>query len=399
MGRHLLAAAVIMADTALLVAGHWGALAFWAAPAYALAVTLVVVLRYRAPVAAFAVVLVFAMLTGAAFVLLLWTAYQAGRYVVSRPGRAVVIGAAFGGLGVQVATRPADPRTIPNVICAYLVFVALPLLIGRYLSQHRLLVSTLDRHNRRLRSEQVLLAERERLRERLRIARDMHDSLGHRLSLVSIQAAALEVSLPPRQRAPVRQLAVAASGAMDELYELVGALRGEDARSPGVEAIDEVVGEFRTAGVPVTLRRHGEPRPLSAAAGQAAYRVVEEGLTNAAKHAPERPVTVGVTWEPDALLVTVVNPLPSLGRPVVLGGGGRGLPGLTERAQAIGGCVDHRTSGGEFRLVAMLPVVPEDVTDEDDLPMAGGVRTAVLGFVTAALMFVVLPAGMLLGVG
>jgi signal transduction histidine kinase len=395
MGRHLLAAAVIVADTALLVAGHWGVLPLWTALVYAPAVTLVVLLCSRYPVAAFTVALVFAMLTGAAFVLLLWTSYQAGRRVVSRRGRAVVAGAAAGGLGVQVVIRPGDPRMIPNLICVYIVFVALPLLIGRYLAQHELLVSTLDRHNRRLRSERVLLAEQERLRERLRIARDMHDSLGHRLSLVSIQAAALEVSVPPGRRTAVRQLAVAASGALDELHELVGALRGEDARSPGAEAIEEVVGEFRTAGVPVTLRRQGEPRPLSAAAGQAAYRVVEEGLTNAAKHAYGRPVTVGVTWEPDALLVSVVNPAPSSVRT----SGGRGLPGLDERTRDAGGYLDHRIAGGEFRLVAMLPVVPEEVPDEEDPPVVGRTREAVLGFVTAALMFVVLPAGMLLGVG
>jgi glucose-6-phosphate-specific signal transduction histidine kinase len=142
----------------------------------------------------------------------------------------------------------------------------------------------------------------------------------------------------------------------------------------------------------VTLSRRGEPRPLRAAAGQAAYRVVEEGLTNAAKHAPEQPVTVSIAGEPDALLVTVVNPL---GGPV--GGAGHGLTGLDERVRAAGGYLDHRVCDGEFRLVAMLPVVPS-ATPDDDLPAIGGVRTAAIGFVTAALMFVVLPAGMLLGV-
>jgi signal transduction histidine kinase len=391
MGRHLLAIAVVVADTALL-AGRWGGLPLGIVPAYALAAGLIVVLAYRAPVTAFAVAAAFAVLTGGAYVLLMWTAYQAGRHVVSRRDSAVVIGAAAGGLGAQLAVRPGDPRAIPNLVCAYVVLVALPLLVGRYLAQHRRLVSALDGHNRRLRWERELLAEQERLRERLRIARDMHDSLGRRLSLVSIQAAALEVSVPPQQREAVRRLTTAASGAMDELSGLLGTLRREETRAPGAEAIDEVVGEFRDAGVPVTLDRREEPRPLCAEAGQAAYRVVEEGLTNAAKHASGQPVTVSIAGEPDGLLVTVVNPL---GGPV--GGAGHGLTGLDERVRAAGGYLDHRVRDGEFRLVAMLPVASPAVPD-DDTPAIGGVRTAAIGFVTAALIFVVLPAGMLLGV-
>jgi hypothetical protein len=131
---------------------------------------------------------------------------------------------------------------------------------------------------------------------------------------------------------------------------------------------------------------------------------VEEGLTNAAKHAPGQPVTVSVDWEPDGLLVTVANPLPrrasqpGAARPARTAAG-HGLAGLSERARAAGGCLGQRPDEEEFRLVTMLPVVPEVGTDDDDLPVAGGVRTAALGFVTAALMFVVLPASMLLGVG
>ena len=436
MSRHLLAAAVVAAETALRAAGH----GVWATAAYAPAVALVVVLGLRYPVAAFVATLAFTVPGGGAYVLLLWTAYQAGRHVTSGRGRAIVVGAASGGLGVQLVVAPGEPRAVPNLVTAYLVFVALPLLAGRYLAQHQRLVSALDQRNRRLHRERELLAEQERLRERLRIARDMHDSLGRRLSLVSIQAAALEVSVPPEQRSAVRRLASAASGATDNLHDLFGTLRG---RSPGVEAIEEVAAEFRAAGAPVALLREGEPRPLSTAAGEAAYRVVEEGLTNAARHAPGRPVTVSVGWEPDALLVSVVNPVPVRavpGRTVpdhpVSGRAapedpvldhavlvradpdhpvpgrdvpdhpvpdhdgsvraGHGLLGLAERTRAAGGRLEGGLEDGEFRLVALLPVVPDPV--EDDLPAAVGVRTAALGFVTAVLMFVVLPASMLLGV-
>jgi signal transduction histidine kinase len=413
MGRHLLAAAVALADTALLVAAHRSGLPLWAIPVYALVVALVIALRYRTPTAAFMAALVLASLTGGAYVLLLWAAYQAGHEIVSRSGTVMVVGAAVGGLAAQLAARSVQPRTIPSLVCVCVMFVALPLLAGRYLAQHERLVSTLDQHNRQLRWKREILAEQERLRERLRIARDMHDSLGHRLSLVSVQAAALEVSaLPPQQRRAIRQLAGAARGAMNELYELVGELRGDDdkhGRSPGAEAIGTVVEEFQAAGVPVTLRRCGRPRPLSAAVGQTAYRVVEEGLTNAAKHAPGQPVTVSVEWEPDALLLTVVNPLP--GPPAVPGGTdtGHGLSGLGERVRPVGGFLDHRLSDGGFRLVAMLPAIaaepavrrtgsPERVAGYDEVPAVGRIRTVALGFATATVMFLVLPASMLVGV-
>lgn len=402
MGRYLIAAGAVVADTALLVAGHWGRMPIWAIPLYVLVAALVIILRYRIPIAAFAVAIALASLTGGGYALLMWASYQAGREIVSRLGTVMLAGAALGGLGAQLASRGVDQRMIPNLVTTYVVFVVLPLLVGRYLAQHERLLSALDQHNRQLRWKREFLAEQERLRERLRIARDMHDSLGHRLSLVSVQAAALEVSaLPPQQRAAVRQLAGAARGALNELYELVGALRGGDetqGRSPGVEAIGNVVEEFQAAGVPVTLRQHGDPQPISAAAGRAAYRVVEEGLTNAAKHAPGQPVAVNVEWEPDALLLAVVNPLPD--GPAVARGidGGHGLSGLAERVGPVGGFLDHRCSDGGFRLLAMLPIEPDEPVVDSAPAAVGRIRMAALGFATAALIFVVLPLGMLLGV-
>jgi signal transduction histidine kinase len=407
VSRLLLTVVVVVADTALLVAGHQGDLPLWVAPAYALTVALVIALGHRAPMAALVVVLMLASLTGGSYVLLLWGSYQGGRVIVTRWGTAKVVGAALGGLAVQIAIHPADPKAIPTVVTTYVVFVALPLLVGRYLAQHQRLVSALDQHNRQLRRERELLAEQERLRERLRIARDVHDSLGHRLSLVSVQAAALEVSpLPPQQRQAILQLAGTARDAMNELHELVGTLRGTeeaDAHAPGIEAIRDVVAEFSAAGMPVTLRQCGEPRPLSTAAGQAAYRVIQEGLTNAAKHAAGRPVTVSVEWEPDALLVAVIDRESAAGPaapgdPAATHDTGHGLTGLSERVRLAGGFLDRKPSHGEHRLIAMLPVAAEPTTDDDDLPATGRIRTVALGFAVAALVFLVLPAMMLTGV-
>jgi signal transduction histidine kinase len=401
MRRFAFAAAVVLADTGLMVAAHSSGLPYGVVLLYAVAVALVVALRYRAPVAALIAALALGGLAGGAYVLLLWVSYQAGREIVSRAGMTVAAGATFGALGVALSTMPAGLRAIPNLISTYVVFVALPLLVGRYLAQHERLVSTLNRHNGQLRRQQELLAEQERLRERLRIARDMHDSLGHRLSLVSIQAAALEVSaLPPRQGQAVRQLAQAARGAMNELYDLVGALRdGEvsQGQSLGVDAIGSLVDEFAEAGAVVTLRRNGQPSALSTSASQAAYRVVEEGLTNAVKHAPDQPVTVSLEWEPDALLLTVINP--TLGGPHNVDGG-HGLSGLAERVRSAGGLLDHRLSEDGFRLFAMLPAAVDGLPSGPEVPFVvelGRLRAVALGSAAAAFMFVLLPAAMLIG--
>jgi signal transduction histidine kinase len=252
-------------------------------------------------------------------------------------------------------------------------------------------VRTLDAHNRQLRTEQALLAEQGQLRERLRIARDMHDSLGRRLSLVSVQAAALEVAdLPPARKNEVTALAGSARDAVTELYQLIGSLRGSVDDTPDADRIPALVTEFRAAGLDVTVS--GAPGPLPPAVSRAAYRVVEEGLTNAAKHATGQGVAIQLTRETDALVMTVTNPVTEDTTPA---GGGFGLTGLAERVGAAGGFVDHRVAGGEFRLVAMLPTKSGDLPPE---PGIGRTHVALIGVATAVLLLVLLPAGFVVGV-
>ena len=355
MGRYLAVAAVLAAEGAMFVAGLHG---------------------HRG---------LFGLLVLAACGLLAWTAYLTGLTLPARADTAVVAATAFVADGLQVLHTPA---TAPQHIATFVVFLALPLLVGRYLAQHRTLVRTLDAHNRQLRTEQALLAEREQLRERLRIARDMHDALGRRLSLVSVQAAALEVGdLPTAQRDAVRALAGSARDAATELYQLIGSLRGAADETPGAEAVPALIADFRAAGVDVTVT--GTCGPLTDTVSRAVYRVVEEGLTNAAKHAPGRPVAIQLTRETDALVVTVANPLTDDTEP----GGGFGLAGLAERVGAAGGFLDHRRDHGRFTLVAMLPTM-----SAPPMPAVDRTRATMVGLATAALLFVLLPASLLTGV-
>ncbi|WP_279617262.1 sensor histidine kinase [Kitasatospora purpeofusca] len=272
----------------------------------------------------------------------------------------------------------------------YLLLAVLPALWGRYRAQRRALTDALRERNEQLVREHAMIAHQARLRERHRIAQDMHDSLGHQLALISVHTGALEVdrTLTDRQREAVGVLRLAAVGAMRELREVVGVLHDESTALPpgpgpgqaavvgvgagagaggvgtgGVDGIEGLVESSRAAGTSVSLLRDGERRPLAASAGHAAYRVVQEALTNAHKHAPGAPITVALRYEPDALVVEVVNPAAPEPVGVRAGGaapavvsGGQGLTGLRERARLVGGMVHAGpTPGAGFRLAAVLP--------------------------------------------
>lgn len=273
---------------------------------------------------------------------------------------------------------------------ATLVAIIVPGLAGRYWSQRRTLLATLRDYNDQLLRERAMIAGQARMRERQRIAQDMHDSLGHQLALIAVHTGALEVDreLTGRQREAVAVLREASVGAMHELREVVGLLRDgtyapeggpvdsvtvggtptpaiqamgeEDAKAPsrGVAGIERLVEASRSAGTAVELRRSGEVRPLAPTADHAAYRIAQEGLTNAHKHAPGASITIELRYEPDSLVVEVANgPAPGTAddsRSVV--SGGQGLTGLGERARLVGGMVHvSPTADGGFRLAGVLP--------------------------------------------
>ncbi|MFC6080254.1 sensor histidine kinase [Sphaerisporangium aureirubrum] len=353
MWRALAGPVVVVAVDGFVLYRVAGSEPWWVVVMRLLAVAVVAVVVRRVPVAGFLAALGVAA-GGPANALLVWAGYQAGARVSSRRGVTVLVAGVVAAFGAQVwmAATPTG-----GVVGTYVVFVALPAVVGRSVAQRRNLRAALDDRERRLRRERRLLAERERLRERLRIARDVHDSLGHRLGLISVQAAALEVAdLPGPHQEAVRRLAGTARTAMDELHELVGTLRSPEAvpRDGALDGIDELAAGFRAAGVPLTVRSSGEPVEVPSAVAQAAYRVAEEGLTNAAKHAPGEPVTMTLHWETDALLLTLANPLPPGPEGV-----GYGLIGLTERVRLAGGMLHVTRAAGEFRLVAMLPATLE----------------------------------------
>ncbi|MCQ4206308.1 sensor histidine kinase [Streptomyces longispororuber] len=232
-------------------------------------------------------------------------------------------------------------------------------------SRRQLLMSLRDRAHR-AETEAALRAEQAQRLAREAIAREMHDVLAHRLTLLSVHAGALEF----RPDAPREEIARAAGviresahEALQDLREIIGVLRASDhgeesgRPQPTLAALDALVAESREAGMKVGLdNRVPDPGAVPASAGRTAYRIAQEGLTNARKHAPGAEVAVVVEGGAgDGLTITVSNPPPP-GEVPHVPGSGQGLIGLTERATLAGGRLSHGPDGdGGFTVRAWLP--------------------------------------------
>ncbi|WP_051639833.1 sensor histidine kinase [Cellulomonas sp. URHE0023] len=217
------------------------------------------------------------------------------------------------------------------------------------------LMDSLRERARRAERDQERRVEEARTAERTRIAREMHDTLAHRLTLVATTAGALEYRTDLSKEQVARAAGVVranASEALEELRTVIGVLRTspDDLRpTPGLADVARLVDETRVAGVDVTL--DAAALELPTALDLAVYRACQEGLTNARRHAPGSAVTVQVRAE-DGVRVVVANSAGGKGEP---NGTGTGLIGLAERVELLGGRVHAAPSGDGFRLEAWLP--------------------------------------------
>ncbi|MGW0122015.1 sensor histidine kinase [Streptomyces sp. NPDC003327] len=267
---------------------------------------------------------------------------------------------------VSVFVRP-DPETSTGLnIVLSLLLVLLVTAWGMLVRSRRQLVEALRERARRAEAEAELRAAQAQRLAREAIAREMHDVLAHRLTLLSVHAGALEF----RPDAPPEQIARAAGvirdsahEALQDLREIIGVLRapGEDGApdrpQPTLATLDALVAESREAGMTVRLDSTvDDPTGVPAATGRTVYRIAQEGLTNARKHAPGAEVTVTVRGRPgEGLTVGISNPAPAGPVPHVPGSG-QGLIGLTERAALAGGRLEHGPApDGGFALHAWLP--------------------------------------------
>jgi signal transduction histidine kinase len=276
----------------------------------------------------------------------------------------------------------ADPHFNLNSLVFCLMMVIAAVGVGAYVRARRELLLSLRERAKRAEDEQHLRVREAQMAERARIAREMHDVLAHRISLLSVHAGALEYNpnaSPEEIARAAGVIRVSARAAQEELREIVGLMRagsGVDAEDAGVQPpqptivdIEQLVAESREAGMEVTFTNALPAAPstadelggLSPTIGRTVYRLVQEALTNVRKHAPDHRVTITIDGDREhGVQVEVVN-RPMVGRAtcepdVRHVGSGTGLIGLTERVTLVRGELQAEPlPGGGFRISATLP--------------------------------------------
>ncbi|MFC4534525.1 sensor histidine kinase [Sphaerisporangium dianthi] len=213
-------------------------------------------------------------------------------------------------------------------------------------------------------------ARRQASEERLSMAQELHDVLGHSISLIHVQAStALHLidEHPEQARTALTTIKQASKDVLTEMRSLLGVLRDDAPRSPTADLsqLDELI---ERSGPHVVKRVSGTPRPLPPGVERAAYRIVQESLTNVTKHAPGARATVTLAYGPDRLTVRVADSGATVPGALSGEGGGNGIPGMRERATALGGTLTAGPAEPGFQVEALLPIPPVAGADSSEDP-------------------------------
>lgn len=329
-----------------------------------------VITRRRWPVPS----LVTGALAGALYVLAGWPmvglglaalvlVYSAAAYG-TRGASLVAVAATGGALAVIDAVRGGGPDA--STMAGNLAILAAAWVFGDATRRRHLLADLYRERLLELEAAEAELARRAVVTERMRIARELHDIVAHSMSAIAVHAGASRVAAAGggddgadarRSLATIEKLS---RDAMDEMRRLLGVLRASPDDGvplmpmPALRDLDALVAESATLGTAVDLEVRGERRDLSPGVELAAYRIVQEALTNARRHAPGESASVCLSFEGAALAITVDNRIPRGGRRAR--SGGLGLAGMRERAEIYGGHLDAGVvDEGTFRVSARLP--------------------------------------------
>lgn len=250
----------------------------------------------------------------------------------------------------------------PYTAFVLLVVVVAPVVVGRIVREWERRATELGALARRLQGERRQAEELAVTRERNRIARELHDVIAHDVTVIALQADAAAAALahdPARAVLPVEAIRRTAAGTMHEMRRVLGGLRALDsdlegtAPSPGPEDIVGLVAESRSLGQQVAVKVRGLPPTEHPTIGLAVYRIVQESLTNARRHAPGSLVAVDLGWGQDAVDVRVEQPFTN---PAPAGTNGFGIVGMQERARLLGGRFSAGPDdSGLFVVTASLP--------------------------------------------
>jgi signal transduction histidine kinase len=296
--------------------------------------------------------------SAAELVLFLFLVLHAGTHQDTRRrvGGLVALGTGY------VAVLLRDPSTVTFAAALpSLVLFAAAAAVGSAL-HHRAAAAASEVAAARLaQNDQERQAAQQLAHERTRLARELHDVVTHSLSVVVVQAGALRLDSQPEQAERLAAIEGTARSALAEMRRLLGVLRGEPATDlspqPGLDQLSALVEPLLATGLEVRVDVTGSARPLPPGLDLAAYRVVQESVTNVLNHSVAQAVTVALDWQPDRLVVTVRDDGAHADRS---GGreGGRGLLGLAERVALYGGSLRHGPVGRRgYELRAELPLV------------------------------------------
>ncbi len=341
-------------------------------------------LRHRAPLLAFAAVVALdaiILLTTAgelgigslAVVFATYTlARRSSRHVTAAAAITGALASTVAGAGAMLVASREPALVIGATALARVVLLyAIPIAVAEIARGRERLALALEDRNRMLERERLERAERARHAERMALARELHDIAGHHLSgiIVSAQAAsALALSDPQRAREMMQVVQHDARMTLADLRQTVGLLRSDreglpdaPAPSPSIKGIPALVDAARGRGQQVTMTSSGSPLSLGPIAEVTAYRMVQESLANAARHAPQAECTVDIDFASDAVVLTVSNTPPLDPEPDVFvdptRSAGHGLTGMAERAELIGAdLIVGPTHGGGWRNHLRLPV-------------------------------------------
>jgi signal transduction histidine kinase len=339
--------------------------------ALALAATATLTLRRSAPTATLAI-------SGALVLALFAVDHAAGSVAVVAPaialyslalsrGRvhlvAAVVAAAAAVIVADLFLAGHNPHALTLQTATHVALVAVPVLAAEALRNRRsyiqLLLERLELAERTREEE----AQRRAEQERLRIARELHDVVAHTLTTINVQAgvaAHLADREPGRAGSALAAIEAASHDGLDELRAILGVLREADAAeaplepAPGLDDLGSLIDRFREGGSQIELEVDGEqPERIPEAVQLAAYRIVQESLTNAARHAPRAAARVRLAYEADRLWVGIENNSAQMRNGN--GEAGVGIVGMRERATALGGTLEAGPCPRGFKVTAELP--------------------------------------------
>jgi signal transduction histidine kinase len=262
----------------------------------------------------------------------------------------------------------------------YLNWALVATALGRLIQERRERIAAAEQRAEAAERTKQAEARRQVTAERIRIAHELHDVLAHHIAVVNAQAGVAQYLLhtdPDAADKALTGIAANTRAALDELRATLGLLRAErgDAASdegrapaPTAEQLDTLVEGFTDAGMLLTVETRGVARPLSGPADLALYRIAQEALTNASKHAPGSAARVDLDWSDAGVTLIVTNTKPATTRAahasgLVNEGTGHGLIGMRERAAAAGGTLSvGPTAEGGYQVTAELPVLVADTT-------------------------------------